>query len=82
MDAALAMASIAVDVPRELTTRIKRSINATASAATYGESVDIELIPQLWSLEQPFFVERLARLRARISTSSTTTNDQGGVALD
>jgi enoyl-CoA hydratase len=79
MDVALAMASAAVGVPRELATRIKHSIEATASAATYGEGVDIELLPQLWSLGQPFFAERLAQLRARI-TSSKTTDDQGGVA--
>jgi enoyl-CoA hydratase len=82
MDAALAMASAAVGVPRELTTRIKQSIEATGSATTYGESVGIELLPQLWSLEQPFFVERLALLRAKISTSPMTTNPQGSVARE
>jgi enoyl-CoA hydratase len=79
MDAALAMASRAVGVPRELTARVKVSIEATSLATTYGESVDIELHPQLWSLEQPFFVERLAQLRARISTSSKLTNSDGGI---
>lgn len=69
MNTALSLASAAVEVPRELTTRIKQSIEATAFATSYGESVDIELLPQLWSLDQPFFTERLANLRARISTS-------------
>jgi enoyl-CoA hydratase len=73
LDAALSMASAAANVPRELTTRIKQSIEATALATTYGESVDIELLPQLWSLEQPFFAERLTHLRAQISTSPKTT---------
>jgi enoyl-CoA hydratase len=80
MDAALAMASRAASVPRELTTRIKRSIEATSVATSYGESVDIELLPQLWSLEQPFFVEHLANLRARNSNSSKVTNPDGVIA--
>jgi enoyl-CoA hydratase len=79
METALSLASAAVEVPRELTTRIKQSIEATAIATTYGQSVDIELLPQLWSLEQPFFVERLAHLRARISSSPATANPQEGV---
>jgi enoyl-CoA hydratase len=79
MDAALSMGNAAVEVPRELTTRIKQSIEATASAATYGESVDIELLPQLWSLEHPFFVQRLAQLRAQISTTPTTATSREGV---
>jgi enoyl-CoA hydratase len=69
MDVALTLASTAVSVPRELTTRIKHSIGATSAAATYGEGVDIELLPQLWSLDQPFFVERLAQLRSTITSS-------------
>jgi enoyl-CoA hydratase len=79
MALALAMASAAVSVPRDLTTRIKHSIEATAAAQSYGESVDIELLPQLWSLEQPFFVERLAQLRAKIST---TNSDQEGASRE
>jgi enoyl-CoA hydratase len=34
--------------------------------ATHAEAVERELQPQLWSLDQPAFRERLAALRARI----------------
>jgi enoyl-CoA hydratase len=78
MDTALSMANAAVEVPRDLTTRIKQSIEATASAATYAESVDIELLPQLWSLEHPFFVERLAQLRSQISSTLPTVTSREG----
>ncbi len=76
--AALSLASAAASVPRELAVRVKRSIGATASAETYGEAVDIELLPQLWSLNHPFFLERLAQLRARISAPGLSTDRAGG----
>ena len=72
----------AVTVPRGLTTRIKRSVAETSDAATYGESVEIELRPQLWSLEQPFFNERLTQLRSRITTSSTPMPSQEVISRD
>ena len=82
MNTALTMARAAVTVPRGLTTRIKRSVAETSDAATYGESVEIELRPQLWSLEQPFFNERLTQLRSRITTSSTPMPSQEVISRD
>ena len=52
----------------ELVRRIKASIGAMASVDTHAEAVDVELEPQVWSINQPAFAERLAALQRRISS--------------
>lgn len=65
---ALSMAGRAAAGPPELVARIKATIGAMASVATHDEAVEVELEPQVWSLNQPAFEERLAALQARITS--------------
>lgn len=67
LTAAQAMAQSAADGPPELTRRIKQTLDLVSTVGYHNEAVDIELAAQLWSLEQPFFAERLAALKAKIS---------------
>ncbi len=60
------LAGRAAAAPRDLVVRTKATIGAMAGVATHAEAVDAELEPQLWSLAQPAFAERLAALQARI----------------
>ena len=41
-----------------------------ADIATHPEAVAREVEPQLWTVQQPWFEERIAALRARISGKS------------
>ncbi len=66
--AAHALAARAAAAPRELAMRTKATIAAMADVATHAEAVETELVPQLWSTRQPWFAERLAALRAKISS--------------
>lgn len=65
---AVSMARAAADAPAELVQRVKQSLRTMPSVDDHGEAVDIEIAAQLWSLQQPFFAERLAALRAKISS--------------
>ena len=67
VDAAVALAGPAGEAPRELVVTTKRSMRATAGAITHPEAVDVELAPQVASLDSPEFAARLARAKARIS---------------
>jgi enoyl-CoA hydratase len=68
VDQAQAFARGAASVPRELAIVTKRTIRDMADVRTHDEAVERELEPQLWSVQQPWFAERLAALRARISS--------------
>lgn len=61
------MARSAADGPPELTRRIKRTFDLVSRTDSHDEAVDIEIDAQVWSLEQPFFAERLAAMKAKIS---------------
>lgn len=67
MEAAVAMATTAAAAPPELARRVKATLQAVPTMAYQDEAVRLELDSQLWSLGQPFFVERLQALQARIS---------------
>ena len=56
--------------PRELAITTKRTIRDMADVATHADAVAREFEPQLWSVTQPWFEERIAALRARISSTS------------
>jgi enoyl-CoA hydratase len=45
----------------------KKTLAAMADVQTHPEAVARELTPQLWSTRQPWFVERLAALQAKIT---------------
>lgn len=68
LEAALAMGRRAADAPRELVIRTKATIAAMADIDDHGAAVDRELEPQVWSLNQPAFRERLAALQKKISS--------------
>ena len=64
---AVAMAARAASGPPELVARIKSSIRSVAALDEHADAVAAELEPQVWSINQPAFAERLAALQSRIS---------------
>jgi enoyl-CoA hydratase len=64
---AQAFARGAASAPRELAIVTKRTIRDMAGVGSHDAAVDRELEPQLWSVQQPWFAERLAALKAKIS---------------
>jgi enoyl-CoA hydratase len=68
VDTAVAMAKVAADAPAELVQRVKQTLQTVAAVDDHSQAVDIEIAAQLWSLKQPFFAERLAALKAKISS--------------
>jgi enoyl-CoA hydratase len=67
VDEAVALAARAASGPPELVARIKATIGDMASIDTHAEAVERELGPQVWSINQPAFAERLTALQQRIS---------------
>ena len=67
LDTAREMAGRAAAGPPELARRIKVTINDMADIETHDAAVDRELEPQIWSLSQPDFRERLAALQQKIT---------------
>jgi enoyl-CoA hydratase len=69
LDVAVAMAARAASAPRELVQRTKASIIDMAEIHRHDQAVELELEPQVWSINQPAFAERLAALQSKISKS-------------
>jgi enoyl-CoA hydratase len=69
--AAHEMAARAATAPVELARRTKATIAAMATVATHDDAVERELDPQVWSLNQPAFRERLAAMQAKITSRPT-----------
>jgi enoyl-CoA hydratase len=69
LDVAVAMAARAASAPRELVQRTKASIIDMAEIHRHDQAVELELDPQVWSINQPAFAERLAALQSKISKS-------------
>jgi len=63
----VALAARAASGPRDLAVRIKATMGLVAGLDDHDAAVDAELEAQLWSLGQPFFAERLAVVRQRVS---------------
>ncbi|MBA2282018.1 MAG: enoyl-CoA hydratase [Actinomycetota bacterium] len=70
LPAAQAMAGRAANGPPGLVVRMKESIAAMADIDEHRPAVERELEPQIWSVRQPAFQERLAALKAKISKNS------------
>ena len=68
IEAAQAFAAGAASAPRQLAIVAKQTIYDMANVATHADAVARELEPQLWTVQQPWFEERLAALRAKISS--------------
>jgi enoyl-CoA hydratase len=58
----------AASAPRELAIVAKQTIADMATIGTHAEAVQREFDPQLWTVQQPWFAERLAALRAKVSS--------------
>jgi enoyl-CoA hydratase/carnithine racemase len=67
LDSARTLAGRAAAGPPELARRIKATINDMAAIGDHDAAVDRELEPQIWSLGQPDFRERLAALQQKIT---------------
>jgi enoyl-CoA hydratase len=63
------MAARAAAAPRELAIRTKATIADMATVADHEAALERELEPQLWSVAQPEFRERLAAMQAKITKS-------------
>jgi enoyl-CoA hydratase len=68
LSTAHAIAATAASTPRELAILTKATIRDMADIDDHPAAVQRELDPQLWSTKQPWFAERLAALRAKISS--------------
>jgi enoyl-CoA hydratase len=68
LDAAHEFARGAATAPRELAIIAKRTIQDMADVADHPAAVDRELEPQLWTVQQPWFEERIEALKRRISS--------------
>lgn len=64
------MAGRAAAGPPELVRHIKATLADVAAIDDHDEAVERELEPQVWSINQPEFAERLAALQARITRRS------------
>jgi enoyl-CoA hydratase len=53
--------------PTEFTRRTTRTLHDVATIEVHDDAVDRELETQVWSMDQPAFVERLAAMQKRIS---------------
>lgn len=68
LDVAVEFARPASEAPKALTARLKETLRAWPTVDSHDEAVTAELEPQLWSVQQPEFRERLEALRRRIAS--------------
>jgi len=64
------MAARAASAPRELAITVKATIQTMADIESHPEAVQTELVPQLWSTQQPWFAERIAAVQQRIGSKA------------
>ncbi len=63
-----AMAATAAGAPRELVSRIRTTMHDVQEIDDHAAAVERELDPQVWSINQPAFQEKLAAMQRRISS--------------
>ena len=63
---AVELARSAAEAPAELVRRVKQTMKAVRTVDNHDDAVSVELEAQVWSLQQPFFAERLAAMRAKV----------------
>ncbi len=68
LERAIEIAARAAGVPRELGTATKATLAEVAAIEDHGRAVDHELAKQVRSMDSPSFAERLAAMRAAISS--------------
>jgi enoyl-CoA hydratase len=66
MATATKLAAVAAAAPRELVGKIKQTLADAANIPDHDQAVERELDPQVWSINQPAFGERLAAMRRRL----------------
>ncbi len=71
-DRAQEFARGAASAPRELAIVTKQTIHDMAGVGSHDVAVDRELEPQLWSVQKPWFAERIAALKAQISSRASS----------
>ena len=59
----------AAAAPRELVRRTKQTMADVTRLSMHDDAVERELVPQVWSMDQPEFADRLAALQNRITGS-------------
>ena len=57
---AVALAGQAARAPKELSARIKATLNDAARAPTHAQALEVEFERQVWSFRQPWFTQRRA----------------------
>jgi enoyl-CoA hydratase len=67
LDESVAIAARAASGPKQLVTEVKASLRDMAGISVHADAVERELGPQVWSTDQPWFAERLAALKAKVS---------------
>ena len=67
LDHCIEMGRASAEAPRDLVMKIKATIQDMADIDEHQAAVERELEPQVWSLNQPAFKERLAALQKKIS---------------
>ena len=70
IDTSVEIAARAASGPKELVVEIKRSLADMRAIDDPDAAMERELGPQVWSREQPWFAERLAAIKARVSKKS------------
>ena len=68
MAAARDLAAGAASAPRDLVVLTKATIKSMAGVERHAAAVQAELGPQVWTARQPWFAERIAALKAKISS--------------
>ena len=66
--AARDLAAGAASAPRDLVVLTKATIKSMADVESHAAAVQAELGPQVWTARQPWFAERIAALKAKISS--------------
>jgi enoyl-CoA hydratase len=62
------MAAVAAAAPRPLVSRLRETMRDVQAIDDHDAAVERELEPQVWSINQPAFQEKLAAMRRRISS--------------
>ncbi len=62
-----ALGTRAAAAPRELVRRTKQTMADVTRLSMHDDAVERELVPQVWSMDQPEFAARLASLQQKIS---------------
>jgi enoyl-CoA hydratase len=71
IDRAVEIAARAASGPKELVVELKKTIDDMRAVDDGVAAMERELKPQVWSREQPWFAERLAAIKARVSSKKS-----------